>query len=86
VGGDPKGIQIGPGNEFQETDRDFSWEEGVRYTFTSKLFLIPMGGSQNPKVNSLTLTSESWLGKEPSYAECLGELQKRGKAIIDNGC
>jgi hypothetical protein len=85
VGGDPAGVFIGQGNEFKPFDRDFSWQEGVRYTFKSRLFLIPMGGSQGPNVNSLTLTSESWLSREPTHEECLGDLKDR-KGIIDNGC
>lgn len=84
--GDLKGAKIGPHDKFSPTTRDYSWLEGVRYTFRSRIFMIPMGGSQkSDKVNSVTLTSESWLGREPSVDDCAGYMSTF-PAIIDNGC
>lgn len=83
-----RGGAIGEGPRFDRSDSSLSWMEGVRYTFRSRLFLIPMGGSSaEDNVNSLTLTSESWLGRDVSYGECIEDLDKRVKAVvIDNGC
>lgn len=101
VGGDGlAGFYVRPPKEFNPSIRNFSWLEGVRYAFRSKLFLIPFGGSskesndggKNEKsVNEISLTSESWLGREPSYAECINYLSKKAKeavteVVIDNGC
>ena len=48
--------------ESNDTDMDLSWQTGVRYTFRSRLFLLPLAGRKKggKDVNSLTLTSESW--------------------------
>lgn len=95
VGDDPSGLQIGKHEGFFDAkDRRFSWLQGVRYTFRSRLFLVPLGGSsrqpapralnggaQGP-ANSVTLTSESWLGREPSVDECRREMT----GVYDNGC
>lgn len=83
--GNPRGAEIGKGAQFNPDDPALSWMEGVRYTFRSKLFLLPFGKPSDRSVNSLTLTSESWLGREPSYFECQGELGDK-KGIFDNGC
>jgi hypothetical protein len=77
--------------EFHKGDRDSSWLQGVRYTFKSRLFLLPLGGrspASGSSGNSLTLTSESWLGREPSDADCARQLMERngGLVIYDNGC
>lgn len=99
VGGeDPAGVEIEAPKYFQSKVRNLSWMEGVRYTFRSRLFLIPLAGSsgKNSKkegevktssVNSVTLTSESWLGREPNYDECMGYMKQNFKNFfIDNGC
>lgn len=86
-GGDDvvKGAKIGGGaSEFQNASGDLSWMVGVRYTFKSSLFLVPFGGSKD--VNSLTLTSESWLGQEVTYSGCIEDLKERDAVFIDNGC
>ena len=77
---------IGNGPIFDANDRNSSWMQGVRYTFRSRLFLVPLAGSSQGSgaVNSLTLTSERWLGREKSYSECMGVMASKG--IIDNGC
>jgi hypothetical protein len=90
--GDPRGFQVKPPDTYSESDPLLSWQQGVRYTFRSRLFLMPLAGKSSPNVNSLTLTSESWLGKEPSYEECVKELSRFGGAgggkrvLFDNGC
>ncbi len=89
-GGDPGGFQAGPGSAYQPNNKDFSWMMGVRYTFKSKLFLIPFAGSGSASgagngANSVTLTAESWLGKDPDNQACeayMGTLS----GIYDNGC
>jgi len=87
-GGDPNGVKIGPAEQFDPMTRSSSWMEGVRYTFKSRLFMIPFGKGApagNDPLNQVTLTSESWLGREPAYAECVTEMNKQ-KGFWDNGC
>jgi hypothetical protein len=95
VGGeDPAGFAIERPKEFSPTNRHFSWLEGVRYTFRSKLFFLPLAGSGKAgaqekgsmgPLNSLTLTSESWLGREPAEDECRGDMGQKAW-FFDNGC
>jgi Flp pilus assembly protein TadG len=73
-------------------DRSSSWLQGVRYTFSSKLFLIPLGTGKSTSAttngasaNKLTLTSESFLGREPPDDECQTQLGKVS-GLYDNGC
>lgn len=87
--GDIKGVQIAEPGNFKEADRNLSWLQGVRYRFKSRLFIIPMGtgpgtGAQASK-STVTLQSESWLGREPSGTECKSDMNSK-KGIIDNGC
>jgi hypothetical protein len=84
-GSNPPGLQMDPPGQFNPSDYDYSWMEGVRYTFRSRLFVVPFGQSSGDSANSLTLTSESWLGREPTASECGSEMEKR-KGIYDNGC
>ena len=84
-GGDPGGMDI------MENGRGQTWMTGVRYTFKSKLFMIPMGGTGSPRgpVNSVKLTSESFLGREPSFSECDASMTSGngdGAWKYDNGC
>ena len=88
-GGELAGALIGGGEGFEYGNRDNNWQEGVRYTFRSRLFMIPMGkaaasgaASTTEGANDLTLSSESWLLRERTYEECLGEMT----GVIDNGC
>lgn len=84
-GGEIAGAEIGPGGQYAKGNPAFSWQQGVRYRFRSRLFWIPLGGDAS--VNELTLTSESWLGREPSYEECVADLSERvGAIFLDNGC
>lgn len=89
------GMAVLPPQEFEPDDRKSSWMEGVRYTFRSKLFMLPLSGLSTAAFKDtadkgLTLTSESWLGREPSVQECMENMQNnKGKATqveIDNGC
>jgi hypothetical protein len=80
-GGIVTGALIGQGPEFAPKDRDKSWQEGVRYTFRSRLFLIPFGNVPG----AIELTSESWLGREPTISEC-SDFMSTVSGIIDNGC
>ncbi len=59
--------------------------------------MMPIGGKRNTSIsrkkeNQLELTSESILGREPSYSECIQYMQQHfgstvGKDwLIDNGC
>jgi hypothetical protein len=85
-GSDPVGADIGPSQnpQFSATDRDLSWLQGVRYTFRSRLFILPMGrANAASSANMLTLTSESWLGREPTFSECTTDMAGRD---YDNGC
>lgn len=85
------GVQVGPGQGFDETDYDLSWMQGVRYTFRSRLFLLPLGKTTAGGANGLKgdgqleLTSESWLGREPTYKECATLMQGQSWKF-DNGC
>ncbi len=83
VGGtDPGGFEIMNGSQ------DAPWMVGVKYTFKSKLFMIPFGGTGSrgrAAVNSVTLTSESWLGREPTSSECMQYMGSR-RWLFDNGC
>ncbi len=83
------GLDLGPGRLYQASDDNSLWMVGARYTFTSRLFPLPIGrkrgsASASPP-SSITLTSESWLGREPSEVECTAAMGTL-KGIFDNGC
>ena len=91
---DLKGASIGEGEGFtgcpvdtdSGCDEALSWAEGVRYSFKGRVFTSPVapGRVSDPAATDVILTSESWLGREPTYEEC-----KKGMisgAIFDNGC
>jgi hypothetical protein len=87
--GDVAGFELNS-PQYVPGDYNLSWIQGVRYTFRSRLFLIPLGGTGGGAAsanspNSVTLTSESWLGREPSEEECKAQLGKVN-GIYDNGC
>ncbi len=84
------GLRIKPPSQYQEDNQYFSWLQGVRYAFKSRVFLIPLAGagrksSGQDSVNTLRLISESWLLREPTVEECRQEMD-RLKGVIDNGC
>jgi hypothetical protein len=91
-GGDAgPGVEVGSAPEFSRDNKDLSWMEGVRYTFRGKLFPLGLSGSASAEsVSFVTLTSESTLGREPSYTECVQYLSRFGTlgdgVVIDNGC
>jgi hypothetical protein len=84
-GGDPGGFQL-DASQTDDSNPDFSWLHGVRYKFKSRLMMIPLAGRPDGSANSVTLQSESWLGKEPSYSKCQADLQSHSSGIFDNGC
>lgn len=85
-GGAPQGVKIGTAGEFDRYDPNSAWQEGVRYTFKTKLFFFGLGGGPALE-DGLKLTSESWLGREPTHDECVDFLTNQtGGAIFDNGC
>lgn len=84
-----------------EAEGDSTWQVGVRYSFRSRLILVPGAPQSGGRAvnRSLDLTSESWLGREPTREECRSYLQGelasrlRGSAsgrsvlpVVDNGC
>lgn len=68
--------------------RDYSWLQGIRYSFKGRVFLSPIGRGGTTKANlpTLSLTSESYLGREATTEECRSEMKSRGDGIYDNGC
>jgi len=83
-GGTPSGATIGTGSFFRADDRDFSWQEGVRYEFRSRLPMMLLSDRNDDLV---TLVSESWLGREPTFDECWQDIETRvGATFVDNGC
>lgn len=81
--GDPVGTVIGT-----PQNGDSTWMQGIRYTFKSKLFLVPLSGKgeRGPaSQSSVTFISESWLGRESAYEDCQGQMGK-GSWLFDNGC
>ena len=90
-----KGVGIGAGEQLQEefSDPSLNWQVGVRYDFKGDFFLDPFK-SEGQQETTTNLTSESWLGREPTRSECrqfLENLQGRGriegkKLLFDNGC
>lgn len=78
---------------------DYSWMQGVRYRFRSRLFLLPIGQNTVGGKGKLELVSESWLGRDPEDKDCLAERKKRAqdlsarglgvteaRLLLDNGC
>lgn len=85
-GSDVPGLILGPSSDFNKKDADLSWKEGVRYRFKARIIPVPLSAGA-ARDNELTLTSESWLGREPSTLECESELGKKlGGVTFDNGC
>ena len=74
-----------------------SWQRGVRYKFRSRVLLVPLAGSPRRGAggnsgngpagrNEVELTSESWLGREPTTSECERNIGRNEHVKIDNGC
>jgi hypothetical protein len=85
-GDNPAGAFIGPGSNYDPSKRNSFWMQGVRYRFASRLFVLPLSGKVNGTQTKqlLQLTSESWLGREPTFEECMDKMQKDW--VLDNGC
>lgn len=75
--------------------RATDWEQGVTYTFKVKLYLAPLiSGVGTGASSTVTLESQSWMGREPNQDDCEATLQLRQKAsgvtqqnfVYDNGC
>ncbi|MBN21628.1 MAG: hypothetical protein CL678_10115 [Bdellovibrionaceae bacterium] len=86
-----KGAKIGNHSRYQEKNNQYHWLKGVEYSFQSKLFAFPGGGAldsgERDPANVVTLTSESWLGRETSYDECMEYMRTFDvKVVLDNGC
>lgn len=80
-------ITLGDGPNFDPANSSLSWMQGVRYRFKGKLTSVPLGGGKEGSANFLTLTSESWLGRERSAQECQKALSTiQGGVLYDNGC
>lgn len=75
-GGSITGAEVGPGKEFSPDDRRQSWMQGVRYTFRARVLGV--------RASTFEMTSESWLGREPSEDRCLSALKPKWE--LDNGC
>lgn len=94
MGGQVAGFSVDPPPQFDPTTRANSWMEGVRYTFRSRIFMMPLTGreraSSDGKEGSVRLTSESFLGRDPSHQECIEYMEQFGAigkdVVIDNGC
>jgi hypothetical protein len=73
---------------FNKSARNYSWMRGIRYSFKGRVFFMPIGTGAVTKPNAswLSLTSETYLGRETSSEECKAEMQNRGGGIYDNGC
>lgn len=84
-GGNLAGLSVGPGPQYDPQNRAYSWMEGVRYTFRGKLFLMPLFGRETDQGAGMQLTSESWLGRETTYDECVDAITQMG-GFSDNGC
>ena len=85
------GLSIDP-DPFNKSDYSFSWIQGIRYEFQGRVFILPFGTSFSPKSqqNTLSFTSETFLGREPSYSECQQQMPTAPtsgqQGIFDNGC
>jgi len=78
------GAEIGVASDATSAGKDgSSWMVGVRYTFKSRLFFFSLGSKSD---GNLTLTSESWLGQDPSYSSCRENLSGKRATLLDNGC
>jgi hypothetical protein len=97
--GDPEGSFIGGSSRAKlraPESRRNAWEQGVKYSFNMRLYLMPLIRGIGPNANKpVELTSEAWLGREPSEEECIKLLEDRQKEsgikgakayLYDNGC
>lgn len=80
------------------TDPATSWLQGVRYSFWSKLFVVPFAGAAGTATvtagpacqggagaNRMILRSESFLGREPSDTECATGMKNQWNGLGTDG-
>ena len=90
-----KGVSIGDGDYFTADPAADTWNQGVTYNYTAALSLYPW--SRDGQAVNLNLTSESWMQREDSTADCEGKRSKIGGLLgsalstsvqveWDNGC
>ena len=82
-GGNVPGGKTGGGPDFAPgRDTNRSWQEGARFDYTVKLPVI------HGRDQGIDLTTETYLGRERSYKECLEFMARTfGRPlVIDNGC
>ena len=77
--------------DYDANQVNYSWSQGIRYTFKSRIFpmAIGAGAAQGSNQSTITLKSESWLGREATTSDCapyLVQHDPHGKGIFDNGC
>ncbi len=74
--------------QFDPKAKNYSWLQGIRYDFKGRVLLLPLGkgAATKPGAASISLTSESYLGRETPTDACQAEMQNRGGGIYDNGC
>lgn len=89
-------IEAGAGTAVQQDSERLMWMRGIRYRFRARMLALPLGGTPvsapsntggATKSNEVDLSSESWLGRSPSDAECatfMGRFPNGGN--LDNGC
>ncbi len=71
-----EGVGIGGGYFFNNESKERNaWNQGVTFSFRSKLEMYPW--SRAGTSANLDLASESWLGREETTAECLNQTQKK---------
>lgn len=86
-GGEPPGVEIDPGPGYSRANFGSAWLEGVRYSFSIKISFPPFSGSGSG--SNIPLKSESWLGREVSFNECIQDMEQifgSPDFLIDNGC
>lgn len=91
---DLSGVDVDP-SPFDPNNKLYSWLQGVRYTFKSRLFLMPFATAnpaqafqnQGPQgqaavgVNQVVLKSESFLGRETSDQECASGMRTQWNGL-----
>ena len=68
------GANVGPGPLYQENAAEDNWNQGVTYTYETKISLYPW--SKGNQAITLDLTSESWMRREENESECLAKKDK----------
>lgn len=82
------GMMYSPPPPYTPKDTSSSWMQGIRYKFRAVLPMVPLS-SREGGANILTLTSESWLGREKTRVECQNRMMSLpggGLNLEDNGC